>query len=130
MRYLKKIIFFLFFLNSTHGWCEGSRQVEPGLKDTTKLTIGTESTQNFATFSSIDSTQKIYLHISDFSKEKIQLGFGRAFGSSAFDGPRAYDRNFVRAVYFRISRPDKSLLVSPRLVPTTGAGYILSLIHI
>lgn len=124
MRYLKKIIIVLFFFNSTDGWCEGSKQVEPGLSDTTKLTIGTESTQNFANFSSTDSTQKIYIHISDFSTEKIQLGFGRAFGSSAFDGPRSYDRNFVRAVYFRISRPDRSLLVAPRLIPTTGVGYI------
>jgi hypothetical protein len=95
---------------------EGTKEMVPtSTSNNVQLQINRSNLGGFAstfagwTASSVND--RLYIHINDYTTEKIYLGFKESVSGS---------------VYYRIKRPDGTVVVGPTQIPSSGAGYISS----
>lgn len=109
------VLFFSFsfswFLNSP-SFAEGIKQLQPASTLTNMLRVnggaGTNTGNNFGFLST--PLQKLYVHIKDFSTERIYFGF---------------NPNTAGNIYIRIKDPSGAIVYGPVLLPqVAGPGFI------
>ncbi|MCF8428181.1 MAG: tandem-95 repeat protein, partial [Bacteroidia bacterium] len=105
----------ILLLLSVRGFGEGTKEMTPtSTANNVDLQINRSSTGGFAsTFAGWTATtteDRLYIHINDYSTEKIYLGFQKKTSS--------------QNVYYRIKRPDGTVVLGPTAIPTSGNGYI------
>ncbi|MDD5570194.1 MAG: gliding motility-associated C-terminal domain-containing protein [Bacteroidales bacterium] len=100
------VIFLFFVLTNVFG--EGTREIMPDSTQQGYLNLAIKANVSIGSIMNCAEFQRIYIHISNPAVEKICLGFL----------PKSSD------YYFRILKPDGSLLVSGTNLPLSGQGYI------
>lgn len=90
---------------------EGTKQIRPASGDFGYIQINDRS-RTFATYIATPD-ERLNIHISN-SREKIYYGFGRMFNGATTHTD----------VWYRIRKPDGTIVFGPTQVPSTGTGFI------
>lgn len=96
---------------------EGTKEMTPTSSvNNVELQINRSSQGGFAsTFAGWTATSendRLFIHINDYTTERIFVGFQKA--------------NSSQNVFYRIKRPDGTVVAGPTAIPTSGNGYISS----
>jgi LruC domain-containing protein len=96
---------------------EGTKEMSPTSSvNNVELQINRSSQGGFAsTFAGWTATSvndRLFIHIRDFSTEKIYVGFKKVTSS--------------QSVFYRIKRPDGTVIAGPTAIPNSGNGFINS----
>ena len=115
----KVFTFFLMLLNVmvVTVYAEGTKEMTPSSSvNNVELQINRSATGGFAsTFAGWTATSqndRLFIHIKDYTTEKIYVGFQKSSSN--------------QTVYYRIKRPDGTVVAGPTLIPTSGNGFISS----
>jgi LruC domain-containing protein len=110
------LTFALFGVKPNVARAEGTKEMVPTSgSNNVQLQVNRSNQGGFAsTFAGWTATSvndRLYIHINDYTTEKIYLGFKEATSGS---------------VYYRIKRPDGTVVVGPTQIPSSGTGAITS----
>lgn len=92
---------------------EGTKQLAPASTDIATLNIRRDALHEFAWYGNTDPLNRLYIHIDDYTNERILMGFRK-------DTIQVMTQD----VYFRIKDASGTIVYGPTIVPTTGTGFI------
>jgi hypothetical protein len=103
------------FLGITTIQAEGTKEMTPTSSvNNVELQINRSASGGFAsTFAGWTATSvndRLFIHIRDFTTERILVGFQKATSN--------------QSVFYRIKRPDGTVVAGPTAIPNSGNGFI------